>query len=359
MHINIISPTLNMGGGIRVLAIYADMLSKRGHQVVLISPPPRQPTLRMRIKLLIRGLPFWHRASIRSHFDDLEDDDVPDGDVVVATWWETAEWVNAMKPSKGAKVYFVQGHEVWDGLPVQRSQATYKLPMHKIAVAQWLKDVMQNEYGDSVVDVVPNSVDKAQFNAPLRGKQHVPTVGFSFATGSVKGWDILMVAIRLLREKQPNIRLLCFGSGRPSAAFPLPPDTEFHYSPPQDKIKDIYSQCDAWLMASRSEGFGLPAIEAMACRTPVVSTKTGWPEEAIKTGVNGVLVNVNDAQGLCDGLNLILSLPENDWKKMSQSAYETAMAGSWDDSCSQFEAALVNACRRAHRAEIAGEPMCL
>ena len=43
----------------------------------------------------------------------MTDVDVPDGDLIIATWWETAEWVNALSPNKGAKVYFIQHHEIF------------------------------------------------------------------------------------------------------------------------------------------------------------------------------------------------------------------------------------------------------
>ena len=33
-------------------------------------------------------------------------------------------------------------------------------------------------------------------------------------------------------------------------------------------MKELYGGCDAWLFATRNEGFGLPILEAMACRTP-------------------------------------------------------------------------------------------
>ena len=105
------------------------------------------------------------------------DVDVPDGDVVIATWWETAEWVNALSPNKGAKVYFIQHHEIFPYLPVERCEATYRMPLHKIVVARWLQQVMSTRYGDEIVDVVPNSVDRTQFFAADRGKQSTPTVG--------------------------------------------------------------------------------------------------------------------------------------------------------------------------------------
>ena len=70
--------------------------------------------------------------------------------------------------------------------------------------------------------------------------------------------------------------------------MPLPRDTEFHLRPPQDRIRDIYSKCDAWLFGSRSEGFGLPILEAMACRTPVIGTPAGAAPELLGDG-RGIL----------------------------------------------------------------------
>src|ERR1700733_11086086 len=160
-----------MGGGTRVVALYAHALMKRGHDVCLISlPRPRLP-LKKKLKSWLKGTGWpLSQSHDASHLDELKlnhrilevwrpvtDDDVPDADIVIATWWETAEWVNNLDRVKGAKVYFIQGHEVFPYLPV-RSRETYRLPMHKVVVAQWLKQVMISEYGDHVVDVVPTSV---------------------------------------------------------------------------------------------------------------------------------------------------------------------------------------------------------
>jgi hypothetical protein len=118
--------------------------------------------------------------TLRSH-RPVTDRDLPDADVVIATWWETAEWVARLAPSKGAKCYFIQHHEVFDWLPVERVRSTYRLPLHKIVIARWLASLMKNEYGDAHVDLVPNSVDHRQFFAAPRSKQAKPTVGFIYS----------------------------------------------------------------------------------------------------------------------------------------------------------------------------------
>ena len=92
----------------------------------------------------------------------------------------------------------------------------------------------------------------------------------------------------------------------------------------------------------------------MTCRTPVVSARTSWPEEAIVRGYNGILVNVDDVHALADGVSQILRLDDAEWRAMSSHAYATVASCSWEPSALQFEVALENACRRARRGEING-----
>jgi glycosyltransferase involved in cell wall biosynthesis len=266
------------------------------------------------------------------------DGDVPDADAIIATWWETAEWVNEMAPSKGAKVYFIQHHEIFSHLPIERCHRTYRMPFHKIVVAEWLRDVMQNEYGDQTTVVVPNSVDRKQFFAPSRSKQVVPTIGFLYHPIGFKGVDCVLSAIEQIKRRLPDLRVVCFGASAP--LYPLPSYIEFVCNPLQNELRNIYSRCDVWMTASRTEGFNLPALEAMACRTPVVSTRTGWPAEAIQDGYNGFLVEIEDVGALADRSEGILKLASSEWEAMSANAHRTSSKGSWDESTSQFEAAL-------------------
>ncbi|WP_197688048.1 glycosyltransferase family 4 protein [Bradyrhizobium lablabi] len=257
--------------------------------------------------------------------------------------------MNALDRRKGAKIYFIQGHEVFPHLPVSRSRETYRLPMHKIVVAKWLQDIMREEYDDISTDLVPNSIDKMQFFSCPRRQQSVPTVGFLYSDASVKGVDVTLAALKTLRQRHPELRIVSFGASRTSAKLPLPDRTEFYYFPKQDEIRKIYCSCDVWVTASRSEGFNLTAMEAMACRTPVVSTRTGWPAESIRSGWNGFLVEIDDIDSIVNGVEAILSQNDDAWKTMSSNAYATVRESSWSESVALFERALYNGCRRAKK----------
>jgi glycosyltransferase involved in cell wall biosynthesis len=170
-------------------------------------------------------------------------------------------------------------------------------------------------------------------------------VGLLYANAFFKGLDLSVSALKRIRDQFPDLRIVCFGTEHPQ--LELPKGTQFFFAPPQNKIRDLYAQCDVWLTASRSEGFNLPAMEAMACRTPVVSTNTGWPEEAVKSGWNGVLVDIEDIDGLAQGLTWVLSQPNAVWKQLSANAYATVAESTWAASAKLFEKALERARRTA------------
>ncbi|MET0381974.1 MAG: glycosyltransferase family 4 protein [Burkholderiaceae bacterium] len=354
MKVTFLSPPLNLSGGNRVVAIYSDYLRSRGHEVLVVSPPH---ATRSRAWSALRRYGFSRpalKAQPPSHQDavpvarrllsrdrPIRDADLPDADVLVATWWETALWARKMRPSKGRPVYFVQHHEVFDFMPKALVESTYRLPMQKVVVASWLAREMAQRYGDSGSIVVPNAIDPAQFFAAPRAKQPRPTVGTLFHEANFKGFDVALDVLSKVRAQRPDLRVIAFGSAEAQRYGARLEGIELVIRPEQDAIRELYSRCDVWLSCSRSEGFNLTAMEAMACRTPVVSTRTGWPEEAVVAGVNGALADVDDADALAHAVLSILALPAPAWEALSEGAARTVAGSSWEASAAQFERALL------------------
>ena len=203
MKINFLLPPPGLSGGIRVVADYAEQLQRRGHTVVLLSMPLWQErnAVKRSVKSLLPGYDRSAAARWPSHLDGRSldyraitapwpvlDRDLPDADVVVATWWSTAECVARLSPCKGAKAYFLQQFEVNFDQPQDRVEATWRLPMHKIVCARWLADLARDRFGDPHASVVPNGIDTDLFDAPPRGKQPRPTVGVMYAAEPPKAW---------------------------------------------------------------------------------------------------------------------------------------------------------------------------
>ena len=72
----------------------------------------------------------------------------------------------------------------------------------------------------------------------------------------------------------------------------------------------LYQRAALVVVPSRHEGFGLPAVEAMACGTPVVATAAGALPGVMETGGGGVLVEPDDAEGLAKAIAMLLEQPE-------------------------------------------------
>jgi glycosyltransferase involved in cell wall biosynthesis len=290
------------------------------------------------------SLPIAHRVLERDRV--VTDADVPEADVVVATWWRTAEAVNALSPSRGAKVYFIQHDErVFNERPEHQAareavERSWRLPLHRVVVAKWIADEMVRTGVAGAIGVVPNAVDVEQFHAARRGKQETPTIGMLYAPVRFKGCDIGFAAFELAKKSVPHLRMVCLSD--PEAPPGLPDGVEFVSRPSQDRIRDVYAACDAWLFCSRSEGFGLPILEAMACRTPVIGTPAGAAPDLIPQG-GGMLVPHEDPRAMSDAICRILAMPETEWVQMSEAAHRTATSYSWDDAVARFERELERA----------------
>lgn len=268
--------------------------------------------------------------------------------MVVATWWETAEWVAKLSPSKGAKAYLIQHYETFDYLPVERVEATWSLPLHKIVVAEWLADLAREVYGDRQVSLVPNGVDTRQFFAEPRTKQTVPTFGMMYSPLYWKGCDISLKAFAIAAKVIPNLRLISFGTHPLSPELPLPSRAVYLQNPEQQMIRHLYTACDAWLFGSRLEGFGLPILESLACRTPVIGTPAGAAPELLASGA-GILVKQEDPHDMARAIIQICRSSERNWQAMSDMAHHVAMQHSWEKPAAQFEQALYRAIERSQR----------
>ena len=78
----------------------------------------------------------------------------------------------------------------------------------------------------------------------------------------------------------------------------------------QDQVVPLLSISDLFLLPSQQESFGLAALEAMACRVPVVASSVGGLSEVIEHGRTGFLHDVDDLDGMAASGILLLSDPE-------------------------------------------------
>lgn len=340
-----------MNGGIRVIGILARELIARGHDVRLFTQPHRSPTLRERARKAIRERkwlapprdgPFLD--AVLEHVVTLpdrrpvSDADLPDADVVVATWWETAAWVAGLAPSKGAKVYFMQDYGA-RGQEIEKLLPTWRMPFTFVTLTEHLRNSIRAENPEADVIVMRNAVDHSTFEARSRRRNVPPRIGFIYRAQPSKGSDLALEAIRIVREHLPELRAVAVGS--PDAGVCR--FVESLRCPGDDALAEFYRSCDLFLFPSRLEGFGLPIVEAMACGTPVVSTKVGAAPDLVRTGENGALVDTDDARSMAREALAILTCPDEAWRRMAENARATVDGYGWDDAAAVFEEALARA----------------
>lgn len=78
----------------------------------------------------------------------------------------------------------------------------------------------------------------------------------------------------------------------------------------QDELVRRYREAAVVVVPSRYEGFGLPAVEALACGTPVVATRAGALTEVLQLTEGGVLVERDDPDALAQGVRTLLESAE-------------------------------------------------
>lgn len=357
LRINFILPRGTLSGGVNVTRLIGEAMVRRGQTVNLVfsTAPKRWPrpwqirrlSRRSRLAIRLLGKERHHLQNSTTNLVPIRhypvtSDDVPDADVTIATWWETVEWIAKWPASKGVKVHFVQGHEVYSKNP-NRVKQVYRLPYLKLVISRWLQRVMVEEYGSTNAVLVPNGVDRDQFGATERPKASVPTVGLVFCPAAIKGADTAFDAIRRVQQELPELRVVCFGTMAIERRRIAPRNLEFHCRPPQSVIPELYRSVDCWLLPSTTEGFGMPGLEAAACRCPVVATRCGGPEDYVEDGVNGYLVPVGDPRAMSEAILRVVTLDEDRWKAMSDASHAIAKRFDWDRSAKILERALLRA----------------
>jgi D-inositol-3-phosphate glycosyltransferase len=98
---------------------------------------------------------------------------------------------------------------------------------------------------------------------------------------------------------------------------------------PHDRLADFYSAAEAVILPSRSESFGLVALEAQACGTPVIGSAVGGLRYAVAEGQSGVLVEGHDARAFAGALVSILGDPARA-ASLSRGAVRHAANFSWE-----------------------------
>jgi D-inositol-3-phosphate glycosyltransferase len=179
-----------------------------------------------------------------------------------------------------------------------------------------------------VIDVAPPGVDLGTFTPAFRARSRAERgvapdtfhLVFAGRIQRLKGPHVLLKAAALLRSRRPEIdlRLTILGALSGNKDFNLRhliaeagmDDVVTHLPPVRaPELASWFRSADVVVMPSYSESFGLVALEAQACGTPVVGTRVGGLSRAICHGRTGLLVEGHHAADWADALEALYDDP--------------------------------------------------
>jgi D-inositol-3-phosphate glycosyltransferase len=133
----------------------------------------------------------------------------------------------------------------------------------------------------------------------------------------LKGLDLLLEALALLSDRH-GYQLLAVGGnleGDPELSrlhalatrLGVADRVSFLGAQPQQRLSLYYSAADVCVVPSHYESFGLVAMEALACGTPVIASRVGGLPTVIRDGENGLLVTRRSAEAFAGSIDHALS----------------------------------------------------
>jgi glycosyltransferase involved in cell wall biosynthesis len=338
-------------GGYRVVYDYANGLTARGHLVSVVHPrrlvvdAEAPMSLRRRAGLALATFRpprvGWHRIDPRvdmRYVRSLDARSVPDGDVVVATAWQTAECMAGLPARKGAHVYLIQHHEVWSG-DEARVNTTWRLPCQKIVIARWLHELgRQMGIPEDEMLHIPNGIDHSLYRVTTPIEDRPPLVAMMY---SPLGWKRAADGIRALemaKERHPALSAVLFGAAPRPADLPAWIDYRQGLSN-EEVVSQVYNRAAIYLCSSPTEGWHLPPAEAMACGCALVSTDIGGVRDYAIPGRTALLAPTGDVEGLARHIVRLCEDPK-ERHALARDGLANIRTFTWPRSTDAFEAVL-------------------
>jgi hypothetical protein len=311
MRAAFVVPSLQPSGGVRIAVQHARLLRERAEiDAVLVvcrdEPGATEGT----------GVPVLDPAQALGET----------WDVAVATWWTT--WSVAVELDARRRALLLQGADERFYLPsepFERLGSTMALAAadELIAVSGYLCEVARAARPGAACHLVRNGLDRAAFAGGDPGQ----------GSGG---------PLRILIEGQPGLALKGVGDALDAVGEMREPAevtlVSLEASAAHDfrarrvvggldarAMADLYASTDVLLKLSRSEGLGLPPLEAAAAGTPSVLTPYGGHDDWLRHGANGVLVGFDDPAGAAGWLDA-LARDRDLLGRLGEGARDTAQA---------------------------------
>lgn len=234
----------------------------------------------------------------------------PKSKTFVATMWSTAYALNLLKNKFQDSIftYFVQDFEqefyAKGSFGYKYALASYDLIENKFAKTNHLVNCMKS-IGKECFKINPGINLSIFYPLECHINPKPVVLAMSRPSSPLRRTDLLVDALKLVKAKHPEVEVKLFGE-KPKDDDGL--EYEFLGKIPHSQLVTHYRTADIYIDASDFHGFGRPGVEAMACGSALVTTRSGGPSEYVVDGENALFANTNDAEDIA---NKVISLVEN------------------------------------------------
>jgi L-malate glycosyltransferase len=217
------------------------------------------------------------------------------------------------------------------------------------AVSQYLRTETLSAFGCTGcrIEVIPNFIDPTvydrsrygpQFNGMAKGKKVLMHVSNFRPVKRVK--DVVAIYARVAKEIPSILVMVGDGPERIDAeqqARDLGVSDDVYFLGKLDSVAPLLANAHLFLLPTKSESFGLSALEALACGVPVIGARSGGLPEVVLDGDTGFLCETGDVDAMARAATTVLG-DEELWSTMSARAAADARARfGLDEVVGQYE----------------------
>jgi len=339
-------------GGFKVTYEYANGLAQRGHEVTVVHAPicfygDSRPLLSARNKLVFCGRMIGLSGGFRPNNWFLTDPRVkmlwvpsldrcwiPSADAVIATAWNTAEWVASYPAEKGGKYYLIQHQEsLFSNTDPSRAMATWKLPLRKIVIARWLEDIATGLGEESVY--IPNGLNFDAFGLDIPLQERDPSrLIMLYHDQEWKGSREGLEAMSIAKKEIPGLKATLFGV--PARPEVLPDWVEYVQKPAQRELRRLYNEATIFVSPSWAEGWPLPPAEAAQCGAALCITDIGGHREYAVDNETALFSAPKKPESLARIIS-VLARNSDERVRLATNAQRHIQQYTWKRAISSFE----------------------
>lgn len=222
-------------------------------------------------------------------------------------------------------VVIIHGIEVWN-LQNELLEKSLSSATALFSVSRYTRDKVEAQIPalQGRIELLADTVDACRFvpqaksaallnRYDLQGYQTLLTVGRLSLAENYKGFDVVMRALPEVLRVKPNVKYLIVGKGdaldslqQLARELGIEAHVIFTGFVPDEELVDYYNLCDAFVMPSKGEGFGIVFLEALAGGKPVIAGNADGARDPLLDGKLGILVDPDNSTEVAQAILRLL-----------------------------------------------------